>query len=190
MQSSSKLLLIIILLVPQVLIANSLSKSVSPNGKTSIEWKCMDEYEKECNIHALSNGRSLSIFEEVPAPRVTWHGPELAQIRVGCGSPCFSSKFYSPSLGISETIDFVMAVAPDKPIAAHVNGEVLEVVHIFDKVLKPIEIIHLDFSDAATIVNVIEQVKFVGENKLYVRYLSGPDYTEKERTIPIKGKLR
>jgi hypothetical protein len=79
-----------------------------------------------------------------------------------------------------------MAVSPNAPIVVRASNEVLEVVQVFDKELKPIEIIQLDFSSSATLVNVIEQVKFLGGNKLQIKYLSGPEYDEKEQTIVLK----
>lgn len=171
-----------------VVAAEPAQKSASPDGKNFVEWRCKDLGEKNCDIRAIADKQqSKSVWKEVPAPTVTWYGNHLVEIRVGCGAPCFYSKFYSSRAGVSEPIEFVMAALASKEIAVRAGDGVLEVVRIFEKNKKPISVVKLDFAPAATIVNVLHEVKFVGENQLFVRYLAGKKFVEKSKTVALNA---
>jgi len=72
-----------------------------------------------------------------------------------------------------------------KNLAVRAGDGTLEVVRIFEKNTKPIQTIKLDNAPSATIVTVLQEVKFVGGNKLFIRYLSGNDYVEKETSVSL-----
>jgi hypothetical protein len=114
-----QLLIIISLLTPHVIIAGPPNISVSPDGKeAAFEWRCTNDFENDCNSRATGDGKSHTVWKHVPAPDIMRHCTDLAKIRIGCGAPCFYSKFSRPSQGLSEPIKFEMAVAPGKSMAA------------------------------------------------------------------------
>lgn len=182
------ILLVLILGSPELSVAGQAKISVSPNKTAKIIWSCHDSYMKECDIYAQSDGDIHEVWKNVPEPRVTWHSSNLAQIRVSCGSPCYYSKFYNGKK-VSDPIEFVLAVSSEKSRAVHVGDSSLEVVNIFDDDQKQIEKIVLDFSPAASLINVVKEVKVVGRNRLYVRYLSGDDYNDKEKVITLANDI-
>lgn len=78
-----------------------------------------------------------------------------------------------------------MAALASRKLAVRAGDGVLEVIRIFEKNPKPISVVKLDFAPAATIVNVLQEVKFVEENRLFVRYLSGNNFVEKSKTVTL-----
>lgn len=161
--------------------------ALSPDGVTGIEWRCKDDSARQCDVIVKRDQQHTKVWSGVPAPTVTWHSKDLAEIRIGCGAPCFYSKFYSRREGISEPIEFVMAVSPDNTVAVRAVEDALEVVRIFGK-SKPVARIRRDFSQAATLVSVLNEVRFIDDRHLLVRYLSGEDYVEKTETVALARK--
>lgn len=176
-----------LLLMPMTAFATGIAeRSTSPDGKTVIECRCDDEWHKDCEVTATGpNNNKFSIWSQVPAPNIIWHSNDLAEIRISCGSPCFYSRFYLSEGKVSEPIGFVVAVITGKNLAVRAGDETLEVIRIFEKNTKPIQTIKLDYAPSATIVTVLQEVKFVGGNMLFIRYLSGNDYVEKETSVSL-----
>lgn len=158
----------------------------SPDGKSFVELQCKDISPYDCDIRAVdSQQRSIPVWGEQKVPAVTWHDDYLAEIMVSCGFPCFSSKFYSPGIGVSDSMMFVLAVHATKQLAVQATYDSLEVVKIFQKSLLPLSVVKLDFSPGGMVLNAIIDVEFVNDGQLFVLYLSGDDFVEKSATISI-----
>lgn len=161
--------------------AQPVQRSLSPDQSASVEWSCKDEYERECTIIVKSQrSGQKKISDKMRAPSVTWHGSNLAEITISCGSPCEYSWFFTPELGVSAPIEFVVAVAPSKMIAVSAGVDELEIVQIFGDIKKPLQTIKRDFFPAAALVSILSDVKFIDEDHLQFSYMASSDEYSKE----------
>jgi len=148
-------------------------------------------------VLGVSKGKKSNIAEKVRNPTVKWHSNSLAEIYVSCGSPCNYSWFYSPVFGVSSPIQFVLAVAPTKNIVVSAGLDELEIIQIFGDIKKPLQTIKRDFHPTAALVLVLEDVKFIDEGHLQIRYMASgseyskepnPNVTERRFVTTKKGK--
>lgn len=152
-----------------------------------VSWNCKND--SGCEIYAITkDNKKILILKDYPhEPKILWHGSNLAEIRLSCGSPCYNSIFFDLRTDqVSNPIEFVLATNVQRGIVARADSSDIKVVKIFDtqKYLS----IKKDFSPAAALVNVIEEAKFTPRGDLFLRYSSGKDYDTKEATIMIDDK--
>jgi hypothetical protein len=170
---------------------------MSPDKKHKVVWECKEKsntssiYTTECKIFAInSNGNIVWINKESnsPEPTVKWYDNNLAEIKIPCGSPCKYSIFYDVNKGVSVPYEFVIAVDVGRRVVARAGKYHVLINNIFQNHDKNIKIINLDFAETAALILVIEKAYFTKKGNLYIRYLSGKNYSTKEKTIPVKIK--
>lgn len=114
-----------------------------------------------------------------------WHNNSLAEVIISCGSPCNYSIFYDVKKGASAPYEFVLAVNADKQIIARAGKSHILINNIFQNHNKVFVKINRQFAETAALVFVIEEAHFTKKGNLFIRYLSGKNYVQKEETIPV-----
>lgn len=153
---------------------------VSEDGRIRITSTCSRQ--SECIVVIRYGGQSVRAWKSrIPEPKAIFHGPDLLELRVTCGSPCFSSRFFSTKYGLSTVFDFVVAVNVDAELVSVAMENSLVVRRIFGTEI--VKEIRLNWAPVAATVLAVKEVRFLGEQELAVRYLAGPEYREVEEII-------
>ena len=151
-----------------------------PDKSGCIFWKCGSDI---CNIYLKrKTNNPILLLENSPFPVVEALNRNLVRLFFSCGSPCNYTIFYDSNRGISRAFEFVVAVDIKREIIVIAESNNLVAYKIFDEGKKSLFNVTRDWSPAVTLYNDIIDAKLVG-NTLYIKYLEGKDYHEKEEVI-------
>lgn len=171
-----------------VLILLSVSACFGKDGKiykrNEIKIKCING--KNCNFDLELKNKTISILNNYPfEPTINKISDDIFQVVFSCGSPCSNSIFVDLKLCIvSNSFENVLHIYKPKFLVITADIDKLFVNKIFNSEIKSIEI-KREFSPVANLTSAIEEVKFVTEKKIYIRYLKGINYQTVEETIDI-----
>jgi hypothetical protein len=154
----------------------------APEGRLAVEWRC-DSFERNCEVRVLDGPVEKRAWRSGRAPITSWHGPDLVEVRVPCGSPCAYSTFYSTKLGFSRPIEFVLDVSPDQGLALSAGAKAVDVVDIFGTDPAPLAELKLDYSPSVAAVLVVDSASFLADGRISVTYKAGADFDTKTTTL-------
>jgi hypothetical protein len=118
-------------------------------------------------------------------PVITKHGDYLVEVRESLGNPNTYSLFINiKNDTISEAFNSVLAVTDKEEVVAIAGTDAVILYRIFNS-KKELMKIKRNFSLTASLVTAIREVKFLDSNKLYLSYLQGKDFKEKNETLQI-----
>ena len=109
---------------------------------------------------------------------------DIIKITIIVGSPAYYTTFYDPKTKrySSDAIFNLLSYFNEKGVYAE-EGKLI-ICNVFDK-KKYYQEITRNFSPTAVYSSDFTEIKFMDENKLFVKYLVGNNYTEKEEVIDI-----
>lgn len=152
-----------------------------PDGTGSIFWKCSNQV---CNIYLKKkNGNVEVLLDNYSPPTIEALNQNLVKLFFSCGSPCNYTFFYDSKNGLSRSFEFVIASDLKRKIVLIAESDELTAYKIFEK-RKPLIHIQRDWSPTVSLFSDILEAKFIN-NHLYLKYLMGNDFKEKEETIKI-----
>jgi hypothetical protein len=129
----------------------------------------------------------VSYKEDFPRePAIIKHPNNITEVCISLGSPCNYSTFIDTQSGrVSKKAFFlVLAVEPHRYLVAETGDETVDIYDMFQGD-KPLMKIKRDFSSSVCVFTVIEKARFIKGNKLYLKYMSGKDYHDKEEIIDL-----
>jgi len=151
-----------------------------PNKTGRIFWKCDHDL---CNTYLkIKNKNIIVISEKSSSPSVVALNKNLISLFFSCGSPCNYTMFYDAKNGVSRSFEFVVVVDAKREIVVLAENNQLIAYKIFDNVKSSLFSIKRNWSPTATLFGDIIEAKFVDDG-LYVKYLEGRDFHEKEEII-------
>lgn len=162
--------------------AFSYSKSpyILPNKTGYFLWTCEQGV---CNTYLkLNNKTKETVSERSSLPSIQKLNSNLTSLFFSCGSPCNYTKYYDIKKGLSSSFEFTVAIEPQNKIVLLAKGNKLIAVKIFDPTSPPLFTITRDWSPTVALYNNIIEAKF-SDDTLYIKYLEGKNFTEKEETI-------
>lgn len=151
-----------------------------PNKTGRIFWKCDHD---SCNTFLKVNTEStVVISEKSSSPSITALNKNLVRLFFSCGAPCNYTIFNDSNKGVSRAFEFVVALDTMREIVVIAENNRLVGYKIFDNFKKPLFSIKRNWSPTATLFSNIIEAKFI-DHGLYVKYLEGDDFNEKEETF-------
>lgn len=151
-----------------------------PNGEGNIFWECEQDL---CNTYLkLNKKKSVIISENSSSPSIDILNKNLVRIYFSCGSPCNYTIFYDGNNGVSKPFELAIALDVKRKIVLLAKKNHLVAYKIFENLKKPLFSIKRNWSPTATLFGDIIEAKFIDDG-LYIKYLEGKNFNEKEEVI-------
>ncbi len=158
-----------------------------PSQAGQILWRCNQGL---CNTYLkLKNNDKVVIAENSSPPSVASLDENLISIFFSCGSPCNYTKYYNIKKGISRPFEFAVAVDTKRKIVILAKKNNLVAYNMFTDIKKPLFSIKRNWAPTVALYSDIIEAKFI-KGALYIKYLEGDRYFEKEEVIHnLHGKV-
>lgn len=156
----------------------------------NIEWNCTStQNDFSCNGYITTSIKKILVaqnynFYMKQMSIYKKYSLNLGAVITGCGTECSSASFINLNTEqISNSFQDVIAVNPEEKYVAYLSKESIIIQSIFEK--KNITILQPSFASTATLIDDIDEAKFLPNGNFYLSYESADPKDKGELQVKI-----